>query len=56
MPYQRNPDFVFSVLVDDELIKDYQPSGFVPEGNESFVSVVNDFEDDKWRIGKFLNL
>ena len=55
MPYQRNPDFVFSVLVDDELIKDYQPSGFVPEGNESFVSVVNDFEDDKWRIGKFLN-
>lgn len=55
MPYQRNPSFVFSIIIDDELIKNFQPSGFTPEGNESLVSVVNDFEDGKWRVGKFLN-
>ena len=55
MPCQRNPDLVFSIIIDDELIKDLQTSAFPSEGNESLVSVVNDFENGKWRVGKFLN-
>lgn len=55
MPCQRNPDFVFSIIIDDELIKDLQTSAFTSEGNESLVSVVNDFENGKWRVSKFLN-
>ncbi len=55
MSYPWDPEFVFSVIINDELIKDSHISGFMPEGNESLVSVVNDFEDGKWRLGKFLN-
>ena len=55
MTYQRNPDFIFTVMFDDELIKDYPPYDFEPIGNESLVSIVNDYENGKWRYRKFLN-
>ncbi len=55
MAYQRRADFKFSVIFDDELIKDYPPCDFEPLGNETLVSIVNDFEEGEWRYGKFFN-
>ena len=44
----------FEVLIDDELMSTLDTS-FNSKGNEKVLSLLNDFEDGKWRFQKFQN-
>lgn len=45
----------FSVLVDDKYLNLFNATALVPVENKSVLSMVNDFEDEKWRGEKFEN-
>ena len=44
----------FEVLINDEFLSNLD-SSFQAKDNEKVLSLVNDFEDGKWRITKFQN-
>jgi hypothetical protein len=45
----------FEILVDDQYINLFKDTTLVPVDNKTVLSLVNDFEDEKWRREKFEN-
>lgn len=48
----KKDNLIFDVLIDDQKLKDVTET-FPFLGNELLVSIVNDFEDGKWRYSEF---
>lgn len=45
----------FEILVDDYYLNLFKDTMLVPVDNKTVLSLANDFEDEKWRRGKFEN-
>lgn len=45
----------FDILINDDYLSLVQSAEFIPVDNKTVLSLVNDFEDEKWRSEKFNN-
>lgn len=52
---ENNKTITFEILINDNLSNIAQDDNLQPQGNESILSILNDFEDGEWRYKKFQN-